>query len=28
VKFPTLITEKHAGQLSLILVVKEVKPGD
>jgi hypothetical protein len=28
VKFPTLITEKHTGQLSLILVVKEVKPGD
>ena len=28
VKFPTLITEKHAGQLSLILVVKEVKAGD
>jgi len=27
VKFPTLITEKHAGQLSLILIVKEVKPG-
>jgi hypothetical protein len=26
-KFPTLITEKHAGQLSLILIVKEVKPG-
>jgi hypothetical protein len=27
VKFPTLITEKYAGQLSLILIVKEVKPG-
>jgi hypothetical protein len=27
VKFPTLITEKYAGRLSLILVVKEVKPG-
>jgi hypothetical protein len=26
-KFPTMITEKHAGQLSLILIVKEVKPG-
>lgn len=25
VKFPTLITEKQAGQLSLILIVKEVK---
>ena len=28
VKFPTLITEKYAGQLSLILIVKEVKPGN
>ena len=27
VKFPTLITEKHAGQLSLILIVNEAKPG-
>jgi hypothetical protein len=27
VKFPTLITEKHDGALSLILVVKDVKPG-
>jgi hypothetical protein len=25
-KFPTLITEKHAGELALILVVKDVKP--
>ena len=28
VKFPTLITEKYAGQPSLILIVKEVKPGN
>jgi hypothetical protein len=27
IKFPTLITEKHSGSLSLILVVKEVKIG-
>jgi len=27
IKFPTLIAEKYAGQLSLILIVKEVKPG-
>ena len=26
VKFPTMITEKHAGQLSLIFIVKDVKP--
>ena len=28
VKFPTLITEKRGGQLSLILIVKEVKVGN
>jgi hypothetical protein len=28
VKFPTMITEKYAGQLSLILIVKDVKPGN
>jgi hypothetical protein len=26
VKFPTMITEKHAGELSLILILKDVKP--
>ena len=26
VKFPTLISEKYAGQLSLVLIVREVKP--
>jgi len=28
VKFPTFITEKRGGQLSLILIVKEVKAGN